>query len=112
MFYPQLTLVKAVENIRACETSSSIAVKMSAEAVNRLTVEKFRSPRGMASDEVQQTSLNSVGVADRSQIVSGALAIMHASLSSLRESARNVAGPTILRKFDTAKKILLVWITT
>ena len=42
LFDPQLTLGKAVEIIRACETSSSIAEKMSAEAVNRLTLEKFK----------------------------------------------------------------------
>jgi hypothetical protein len=42
LFDPQLTLVKAVEIIRACETSSSIAEKMSAGVVNRLTLEKFK----------------------------------------------------------------------
>jgi hypothetical protein len=42
LFDPQLTLAKAVEILRACETSSSIAEKMSAEAVNRLTLEKFK----------------------------------------------------------------------
>ena len=42
LFDPQLTLAKAIDILRACETSSSIAGQMSAEAIDRLTLDKFK----------------------------------------------------------------------
>ncbi|KAK4024308.1 hypothetical protein OUZ56_009691 [Daphnia magna] len=42
LFNPQLTLEKAVEIVRAYETSSAKAEKMATESVNRLTMEKSK----------------------------------------------------------------------
>ena len=39
LFDPQLTLAKAIDILRARETSSSIAEQMSAEVVNKLTLD-------------------------------------------------------------------------
>lgn len=42
LFDPQLTLTKVFDILRACKTSSLIAEQMSAETVNRLTLDKIK----------------------------------------------------------------------
>ena len=64
LFDPQLTLAKAIDILRACETSSSIAEQMSAEAINRLTLDKFKLGKpvtgrsGHGSDRHSSTEVN------------------------------------------------------
>ena len=64
LFDPQLTLAKAIDILRACETSSSTAELMSAEAINRLTLDKFKSGKpalsksGHGGDRRSSTEVN------------------------------------------------------
>jgi hypothetical protein len=64
LFDPQLTLAKAIDILRACETSSSIAEQMSTEAINRLTLDKYKSGKpvivksGYGGDRRSSTEVN------------------------------------------------------
>jgi hypothetical protein len=79
---------------------------MSAEAVNRFTLEKFKQSNLSGHGQSEQRGSAEKLEHRKSGVVAVILGVI---LQITGNSAPNVASPTILRKFATVKRTLLVW---